>query len=113
LSPEGTVTKDGTKTINGTPAIGLVDSGAQSGTLWVATSGPAYPLLVEAKDPKNGSLAFSEFGEPVTATAPPASQIVDLGKIGGCPGPVRRDPAREHPPTRCAARWPAMSRCRP
>ena len=83
LTPEGTVTKDGTKTIEGTPAIGVIDNSAEPGTLWVATTGPAYPLLIEAKDPKGGSLAFSEFGQPVTATPPPANQIVDLGKIGG------------------------------
>ncbi len=85
LTPDGTVTKDGTKTINGIPAIGIVDTGADAGILWVATSGPAYPLLVEPKgsNSKEGSVTFSEFGEPVTATAPPASQIVDLGKVGG------------------------------
>jgi hypothetical protein len=83
LTPDGPVTKDGTKTIDGTPAVGVTDTGADAGTLWVATSGPAYPLLVEPKKSQEGSLTFSQFGEPVTATAPPANQIVDLGKLGG------------------------------
>src|SRR5262249_12063048 len=84
LTPDGPVTKAGTKTINGQPAIGLGDSGPNPGTLWIAATGAPYPLLVEGKaGSTGGSLTFSEFGQPVSPTPPPANQIVDMSKLGG------------------------------
>ena len=44
--PEGDVTKGDTKTIDGTPAIGLVDSKG-GGKLYVATTGEPVPLSIE------------------------------------------------------------------
>jgi hypothetical protein len=59
LKKEGTLTKGGTKVINGIPAIALMDDNGDLGTLYVATQGEPYPLRWE--DPRSGETA--EFGE--------------------------------------------------
>ena len=44
LSTTGTLTKTSTTTINGQAAIGVTDG--QQGTLYIATTGPAYPVAI-------------------------------------------------------------------
>ncbi len=72
------------KDINGTPAIALVDKGAQPGTLWVSLRGEPLPLLLEkpAGGKDTGSIAFSRWNEPVSVTPPPADKVVDPSKLG-------------------------------
>jgi len=85
LAPDGTVTKAERKTVRGVDAIGLKSS--KGGTLYVAVRGEPYPLEVipgaDGKSDETGSLEFLDYGVPVTVTAPPAEQVVDVSKLGG------------------------------
>lgn len=85
LDPEGKVTKGQTKTIRGVPAIGLDESsGADSGTLYVATTGEPVPLQVAPKagSSESGSLEFLDYGKSVDVEVPPAAQTIDVTKLG-------------------------------
>lgn len=79
LVPEGTISKGQTGTVNGQPAIALKDTDGSS--LWVATTGPPYPLRVEPKpgapDPEN--LDLREYNAPLNLTAP--ADALDLEKL--------------------------------
>jgi hypothetical protein len=85
LKLDGTVTKGDTKTINGQPAIALVDS--KSGQkVYVATTGEPVPLAIEpGTSPGQGSTSvqFKEYNIPVTITAPAASDVFDLKSLIG------------------------------
>jgi len=85
VTPEGEITKGGRKTVYGVEAIALDSS--KGGTLYVALRGEPYPLQAvssaEAKSGDTGSLDFLDYGVPVTVTAPPADQVVDISKLGG------------------------------
>jgi hypothetical protein len=82
LKPEGTVSKGDTKTIDGTPAIALVDSKGGS-KLYVATVGDPVPLSIEDSSTSGGTIQFKEYNVPVTITAPDASQVFDLKALMG------------------------------
>jgi hypothetical protein len=83
LDPDGTITKGGQKTINDVPCVGLVSSGKDGGTLWVATEGEPYPVRLEpsASSGEQGALDFTEYGEKFTVQTPPAEQVVDVSKL--------------------------------
>jgi hypothetical protein len=85
LDPDGTITKGAEKTVNGVPCIGLVSSGKDGGTLWVATTGEPYPVRIEpsADSGEQGALDFTGYGESVTVEPPPADQVVDVSKLPG------------------------------
>lgn len=78
LTPSGKMTKEAPKDVNGTPAVGLATS---NGTLWVATVGEAYPLQVAQADDSGAVVSLSDWDAPVTITAPPSDQIVDLSAL--------------------------------
>jgi hypothetical protein len=61
------VTKGKTTTIGGRAAIGLVNK-ASGGTLYVATSGPPYPLAFE--HPGSGRLVFDRYDARVSLKPP-------------------------------------------
>ncbi len=61
--------KTGTTTVAGQAAVGVRDT-AQSGTLYVATTGPAYPIQIAKLGAGGGAITFSEWNRPVTLTAP-------------------------------------------
>lgn len=74
-------TKAGTQTVNGQRAQVL--TGADRSTLAVAATGTPYPL--EAISPPGGRdrIAFSQWNSVPKPAAPPASQVIDLSKLGG------------------------------
>ena len=79
LKPGGKLTKGQTKEVDGVPAIGLVENSSDGGTLWVATTGEAYPLRLQPKNPSEGGIAFSEFGATFPEIkAPPEAQVIDF-----------------------------------
>ncbi len=83
LKPEGTLSKGATKTVNGVEAIGIVEAGADGGTLYVATTGEPYPVLVEGPAGQ-GQLAFGDFGATFDdIKAPAAADVIDLDKLMG------------------------------
>jgi hypothetical protein len=79
LKPEGNLSKGQTKTINGKPAIGLVDDKDKS-TLYISTVDEPLPLRVE--DESGNGLDFT-YDETVTVTAPPAAEVVDASTLPG------------------------------
>ncbi|HEY2947710.1 MAG TPA: hypothetical protein VGJ53_04810 [Micromonosporaceae bacterium] len=81
LKPTGRLTKATTKQVPGGTAIGVVQSGADGGTLWVATIGEPYPLFLEGSGGK-GHITFTSFGGSFPDIAlPAASEVVDLDKL--------------------------------
>jgi hypothetical protein len=81
FKPDGTPTKGEAKTINGTPAIGVVDSSDKS-VVYIATQGEPLPL--EADGPgASDKLEFTEYNSPVDLQAPPAADVVDLTSFKG------------------------------
>lgn len=76
LKAQGTASKGELKTINGTAAIGVVDSKDKS-VVYVATKGEPLPVAFDSNDGKSEVLLV-EPGLPVEIKAPPATQVVDL-----------------------------------
>ncbi|WP_341716143.1 hypothetical protein QQG74_19210 [Micromonospora sp. FIMYZ51] len=78
LKPDGKITKGEVKEIEAGPAIALVDESDKS-SLYVATTGEPYPLLVESSD---GDVAISGFGESFPELKEPTEkEIVDLSEM--------------------------------
>jgi hypothetical protein len=80
LASHGTIEKGEETKVDGQPAIALTDT-TQGGTLYVATTGPAYPLELAPGKGKGGSIAFTDWEQPMTLTAPPKS--IDYAKLTG------------------------------
>lgn len=82
LKPEGDITKGDTKTIDGTPAIALVDKTGSK--LYIATTGDPVPLSIEdSASGGGGSIQFKDYNVPVQITAPAASDVFDLKALMG------------------------------
>jgi hypothetical protein len=82
LKPDGTVTKGDTKTIDGAPAIALVDSSDNS-KLYIATTGDPVPLSIESGTSDGASVQFKEYNLPVMITAPATGDVFDLKALMG------------------------------
>jgi hypothetical protein len=82
LKPDGTVIKNGTKTISGVKAVDLADSGTDAGHLYVATTGEPYPVALEGP-PGKGQIAFGDFGATFDIKAPAPGDVIDLDKLKG------------------------------
>ncbi|WP_018351040.1 hypothetical protein [Longispora albida] len=80
LSGVSAASKGRTQQIDGQPAIELIGG---DGSLFIATTGEPYPLLLRSSAAGGGELAFTEYNQPVTLTAPPADQVIDLNQLGG------------------------------
>jgi hypothetical protein len=78
LKPDGTITRVDGKDVDGKKTVGLQDSkaGDEQGTLYISADGKAYPLLIATKGQPQG-MQFTEWDQPVTIKAPPASKVVD------------------------------------
>jgi hypothetical protein len=77
------VTKSGTETIDGVPAIALKNK--QGSTLYVAAD-DARPLQVLSAGSSGGSTGVVKFdypSQPFVAEAPAPSETVDLSQLGG------------------------------
>jgi putative sterol carrier protein len=83
LKPTGkTLSKVKGKDVHGTPTIGLLDKGdspEQAATLFIATRGPAYPLLVEPQK-GSGKVEFGDWNKAVTVEKP-AGKPVELSSL--------------------------------
>ncbi|MFG2774802.1 hypothetical protein [Streptomyces sp. NPDC048350] len=80
------MTKGPDAEVDGKPAATLTkkDSKGETFTMYVAKEGEPFILkTVEAGGDEPGTIVFSDYNEPVTATAPPADQVVDPAKLGG------------------------------
>jgi hypothetical protein len=73
LSRHGKLARAGRETVDGHPAVGVVDR-TQGGTLFVATTGQPYPLEIVKHGANGGYVRFTDFNQPVRVT-PPAKAI--------------------------------------
>lgn len=65
------------KTFTRQATLGLFESGAQGGVLYVATRGTAYPLGAESND-KTVTISYSQWNKKFNITAPPVIARVPL-----------------------------------
>lgn len=80
LSNHQAFTKGAKTTVDGLPAVTISD--AKGDALYVATSGPPYPLAIEKRSGAElGRLDFRQYDEPVTLAAPAGA--VDLSALAG------------------------------
>lgn len=79
LLSHGSLTKGSTTTVNGHQVISVTDK-SKNGTLYVATSGPPYPIEIKRGGGGGGQIVFDRFNQPVTLT-PPAGAI-SLSQLG-------------------------------
>lgn len=80
LKPDGALSKGDTKTIDGVNAVGVIEAGDDGGTMYVATTGEPYPLLLEAPAGQ-GQIAFGDFGSTFDIKAPAADKTIDMDKL--------------------------------
>lgn len=75
LSVEGQLTKGPAITINGKPAVELKQrTQLFTSTLYVATTGQPYPLLLRKTGRETGETTFTSWNQPITVD-PPANSI--------------------------------------
>ena len=72
LAGHGALTKGATSVIDGRRVIAVHDASRQ-GTLYVATSGPPYPVRIENGSSDGGQIDFGRFDAPVRLRAPAQS----------------------------------------
>lgn len=90
LDPSGsTLSKGDTSDLDGQEVIEILDEDSDDGasSIFIATADPHYALKAEKTDgDEPGSITFSDFDEPVDATAPPADETIDFSKLSGAAG---------------------------
>ncbi|MHB8241747.1 MAG: hypothetical protein ACYDHN_07120 [Solirubrobacteraceae bacterium] len=69
LAAHGALSSAGTTTVDGQKAVGVSDK-AKGGTLYVATTGAAYPLEILKTGGGGGKIVFDRWNKSVTLTAP-------------------------------------------
>lgn len=80
LSTDRYLTKGRSTTINGQPAIELREvAKLYHGTLYVATTGQPYPLLLRKAGEETGETRFTNWNEPVTVDPPP--NAIELNRL--------------------------------
>ena len=80
LTASGRVEKGEETKVGDQPAITLTDT-KNGGTLYVATTGPAYPLQLKPGKNRTGTISFTDWDQPVTLTAP--KDALDYKKLTG------------------------------
>lgn len=70
------LTKGGTSTVDGQPAVAIHDT-VQGGTLYVATTGQPYPLQVSQSGSMTGKISFTQYNQPLSVVAPKNSISID------------------------------------
>lgn len=78
LTKHGALVKGGKSTINGQKAVGVRDT-KNHATLYVATTGKAYPLEVLKTGSQAGRLTLSRYNQSVTLTPP--SNAIDISQF--------------------------------
>jgi hypothetical protein len=78
LSSHGKLAKGKTTTIHGQQAVAVTDT-TNGGTLYVATTGKAYPLEISKTGAQGGQITFDHFNQPVTLTRP--ANAIDISQL--------------------------------
>jgi hypothetical protein len=81
LSNDNGFTKGEVGTVDGKPAIALIDK-KDSSNLWVSTEGEPVPLKREDASGPN-ALSFTDYNKDVTLTPPPAAEVFDIKALMG------------------------------
>jgi hypothetical protein len=70
-------TKLGRTTIGGVPTVDILPDGKGTTDTFIAAEGTPYVI----QSGKQGGIAFTDYGKPVTVQLPPADQTVDVSKL--------------------------------
>jgi hypothetical protein len=80
LAGHGVLVKGATTTVDGRKVLGLTDT-SNGGTLYVATTGPPYPIEVRKSGTGAGRIVFDHWNGPVSVTAP--ENAIDVTQLSG------------------------------
>jgi hypothetical protein len=78
LSSHGNLAKGKTTSFRGQQVVAINDT-TNGGTLYVATTGNAYPIAIVKGGSQGGRLAFDRFNQPVSLTPP--AHAVDISQL--------------------------------
>lgn len=78
LGQHGSLQKGGTSTIEGKQVIAVKDA-SKGGVLYVATKGKPYPIQLSKAGSTGGKVTLTDWGAPVSITAP--SNSIDIEKL--------------------------------
>ncbi len=78
LSSHGMLAKGGTSTVGGQKVIAVRDT-TMGGTLYVATTGPSYPIKISKSGSDAGHILFDRYNQAFSLTAPAGS--IDVSKL--------------------------------
>ncbi|MFC0003781.1 hypothetical protein [Micromonospora siamensis] len=79
LKADAPLTKGETRDVDGQPAIGLVESDSNGGTLFVATTGEPYPVMLTSGKDTQGEIRLSDFGATFDQIKAPAeADVVEM-----------------------------------
>ncbi|MFI6418836.1 hypothetical protein ACIBG6_15725 [Streptomyces sp. NPDC050842] len=86
-TPRKGLTRGDDADVDGTPAATLTTKATkgETTTFYVAkdSAKPYILRVVEAGGKEPGTVTFTEYDKPVTVTAPPADQVVDMAELAG------------------------------
>jgi hypothetical protein len=80
LGAHGPLVKGAATTVDGRKVIGVTDT-SQGGTLYVATTGPPYPIEISKSGAGAGKIVFDRWNGPVSVTAP--ENTIDITQLTG------------------------------
>ncbi len=72
LTSHGKLAKGGTSTRDGKSVVAVIDT-SDGSTLYVATKGKPYPILLSKPGTAGGTVTFRQWGAPLNVTAPKRS----------------------------------------
>jgi hypothetical protein len=78
LASHGTLEKGATTTVNGQQVLSITDP-SHGGTLYIATTGKAYPIQIVKSGASGGKILFDRWNEPVKLVAP--KNAIDLSQL--------------------------------
>jgi hypothetical protein len=78
LASHGKLAKGSTTTLSGQAVVAVKDT-TQGGTLYVATTGPPYPVQVSKSGSDGGRLVFDHYNQSASLTAP--ANAIDISKL--------------------------------
>lgn len=78
LASHGSLKKSGTTTVNGQKVVGITDT-TKGGTLYIATTGKAYPIEISKGGSGGGKISFDRWNSTVTLAAP--ANAIDLAQL--------------------------------
>lgn len=80
LAAHGALVKGASTTVGGRKVLGLTDT-AKGGTLYVATTGPPYPIAITTGGARAGRIAFDDWNAIVSVTAPAPASTLDITQL--------------------------------